>query len=129
MKNRNKTVIALLLSKTKAIGIVDLPAFTWSGGAPPTWASTVNGGSYVSGNVVSVASTMGCIECIRAGYTWCSNKWSYNAPSSTYDPSVEKGTCCFDVDTGGYVYNNGNTAVTLSPPIAIGNKDGCPAVF
>ena len=104
-----------------------MPDFVWTtgGNVAPSWdASVTKDGS----GVVTAKSTLSCIKCIRAGYTWCSNKWSFNSPS-TYDPAVEKGSCCFDVDTGGYVYNGGNTATSLNPPIKIANKNNCPAVY
>ena len=51
-------------------------------------------------------TSIGCIECIRAGWVWCSAKWNYELPyaeNSVYitdvesSDNVEKGNCCYSL--------------------------------
>ena len=69
------------------------------------------------------ASNLGCYQCIRAGYVWCSAQWNYQSATTTYDPTVEKGKCCFTADVGAY------TAAGNTPDKTIANSANCPAKY
>ena len=69
------------------------------------------------------ASNLGCYQCIRAGYYWCSNLWYYQSATTTYDANTEKGTCCFDTEIGNYAASGG------TPAKSVANIVNCPAKY
>ena len=108
----SKTVaLSLLLAQSKCQKTVPLPDLTGTAVTPTN-------------------ATSSCYQCIRGGWIWCSDKWTYQSPSpaTTYNPSLEKGKCCFNSSLASKSRADNTLANVIVCPAQYSNASGATIV-